>query len=68
MPNAQEKLLSEIRDSLQHMKYMSISTGYPRSLMPHHIEAIMDVLTPVIDDFFRNNTVQAGKVQWDDNI
>ena len=67
MPNAQEKLLSEIRDSLQYMKYMSI-TGYPRSLMPHHLKAIMETLEPVIDDFFKNNTVQAGKVQWDDNI
>lgn len=64
----QEKLLSDIRQALQHMKYKSATTGFERTLAPHQLEAIMQTLEPVIDDFFKNNTVQAGKVRWDDNI
>ena len=54
----QEKLLKEIREALKHMKYMSISTGYPRTLVPHHVEAIMEAVTPVIKKY----QVQYGKL------
>ncbi|MFA6778148.1 MAG: hypothetical protein WCR80_06945 [Bacilli bacterium] len=64
----QEKLMSDIRQALQKMRYKSATTGFDRTLAPHQLEAIMDTLTPVTDSFFENNTVQSGKVRWDDNI
>jgi hypothetical protein len=61
----QEKLLSDIRQALQHMKYKSATTGFERTLAPHQLEAIMQTLEPVTDDFFDNHIVQAGKVRWE---
>ena len=61
----QEKLMSDIRQALQKMRYKSATTGFDRPLAPHQLEAIMDTLKPVIDDFFDNHIVQAGKVRWE---
>lgn len=60
-----EKLMSNIRQALQKMRYKSATTGFERTLAPHQLEAIMGALEPVADDFFENNIVQAGKVRWE---
>ena len=59
-----EKLLSEMRDALQKMKYKSSVTGYSRTLMPHHIDANMGAIEPVIDKFFEGHLIQSRKI-WD---
>ncbi len=60
-----ENLLVEIRDALQKMKYKSSVTGYDRTLMPHHIEANMGAIEPVIDRFFQDHLIQSKAKIWD---
>jgi hypothetical protein len=60
-----QKLLTDIKDSLQHMKYLSVSTGHNRTLMPHHLKAIMKTLEPIINRFFEDHLIQAKSKIWD---
>ena len=60
-----EKLLVEIREALQKMKYKSSVTGYSKTLMPHHIDACMGVIEPVIDKFFEDHLIQSKAKIWD---
>lgn len=54
-----QQLLAAIRETLQHMKYTSATTGFERTLGLHQLTAIMDALNPVVDLFFEKNMVQA---------
>lgn len=59
MPLEKQQLLTAIRETLQHMRYTSATTGYKRTLGLHQLTAIMDALNPVVDLFFEKNMVQA---------
>jgi hypothetical protein len=61
----QEKLMSDIRQALQKMRYTSAATGYERALAPQQLEAIMTTLEPVIGNFFKDHLIQAKNKIWD---
>lgn len=54
-----QQLLTAIRETLQHMKYTSATTGLERTLGIHQLNAIMEALTPVVDLFFEKNLIQS---------
>lgn len=64
--NEKTELINEIECALRKVHYKSSVTGYEKTLMPHHIEANMKYIIPVIDKFFEENLVQSKKQLWND--
>lgn len=62
MPIEKQQLSAAIRETLQHMRYVSATTGLERTLGLHQLTAIMEALNPVIDEFFKDNLIQSKKL------
>lgn len=56
----QQRLLAEIREAVSHKRYMGLSSGAMRTLELHQVEAVMEVITPVVERY----VVQAKKRIW----
>lgn len=64
--NEKTELIKEVECALRKVHYKSSVTGYDKTFMPHHINAVIEYLTPVINKFFDENLVQNKKHIWND--
>ncbi len=64
--NEKKELLNDIKHALRKLHYKSSITGFDKTFMPHHINAVMNYLTPVVDKFFNDCLIQSKKKIWRD--
>jgi hypothetical protein len=50
----QQRLLAEIREAVSHKRYMGLSSGAMRTLELHQVEAVMEVITPVVERYIQD--------------